>query len=140
MVEYAHSNTFKGGSMSDTWYIAIDGQQQGPMSKGQVRQKMSAGEIDGNTFAFTTGMKEWAAISSIPELTAAATPPPTPARAASGLMQAHEVDYDIRGEEMQFVEIELDPAENRHRRGRRHDVHGERDRDGDPVRRRLRAR
>ena len=26
-------------------------------------------------------------------------------------MKAHEIDYEIHGEEMQFVEIELDPQE-----------------------------
>jgi hypothetical protein len=31
-------------------------------------------------------------------------------------MQAHEIDYHIYGEEMQYVEIELDPARNCSRR------------------------
>jgi uncharacterized protein (AIM24 family) len=33
-------------------------------------------------------------------------------------MQAHEIDYHIFGEEMQYVEIELDP-QNRHCRSRK---------------------
>ena len=47
------------------------------------------------------------------------------------------VDYEIKGAEMQFVEIELDPGESGGRRGRQHDVHGRRHRDGHGVRRRL---
>ena len=35
------------------------------------------------------------------------TPPPPP----PGGQRAHEIDYEIFGEEMQFVEIELDPGE-----------------------------
>ena len=43
----------------------------------------------------------------------AAAPPPLPAgRVAPGRARAHEIDYRIEGEDLQFVEIELDPGES----------------------------
>jgi uncharacterized protein (TIGR00266 family) len=43
----------------------------------------------------------------------AAAPPPLPAgRVAPGRQRAHEIDYRIEGEDLQFVEIELDPGES----------------------------
>src|SRR4029079_10707693 len=39
---------------------------------------------------------------------AGVAPPPPPRVAATG---AHEIDYEIFGQEMQFVEITLDPGE-----------------------------
>ena len=60
-------------------------------------------------------MKNWAAIGSVAEFAgafggAAAAPPPPPAGVA-GRGSAHEIDFEVHGEEMQFVEITLDPQE-----------------------------
>ena len=46
----------------------------------------------------------------------------------------HEIDYKMFGDDMQYVEVELDPERSHRRRSRRHDVHGRRDRDGDDLR------
>jgi uncharacterized protein (TIGR00266 family) len=75
------------------------------------------GTIDGNTLVFTTGMKNWTPLKEVPELAqylaggsatrAAGVPPPiVPGRSA------HEIDFRILGNEMQFVEVELDPGES----------------------------
>ncbi len=93
---------------SDVWYIAVSGQQQGPMSKDDLLNKMRVGEVGGDTLAFTTGMQNWTAVKDIPELHGA--PPPQPPR-NSPPQRSHEVDYEVFGEEMQFVEVELDPQE-----------------------------
>jgi uncharacterized protein (TIGR00266 family) len=46
----------------------------------------------------------------VAQLTAHAPPPPPPTQRAGG--KADQVDFDIHGEEMQFVEVELDPGES----------------------------
>lgn len=99
--------------MSDNvWYVAVQGQQQGPMSANDVIQGIQAGRFDANTHVFTQGMANWLPITTRAEFSAAfggsaaTAPPPVPQS-----FQAHEIDYEIFGEEMQFVEITLDPQE-----------------------------
>ncbi|CAM2006842.1 TIGR00266 family protein [Acanthopleuribacter pedis] len=113
------------------WYIAVNGQQEGPFDQNTVVQKLNAGQIDESTLVYGDGMTQWTAISEVPALRQAAAASPPPARAAqpaaanpvptaasSGVngsavtpTHSHEVDYEIFGNEMQFVEIELDPQE-----------------------------
>ncbi|PIE03152.1 MAG: TIGR00266 family protein [Acidobacteria bacterium] len=97
-------------SDSNTWYIAVAGQQQGPMSQDDLLQKLRTGEISQDTYVFKTGMKDWAPVSSIPNLNAPPVPPPAP-DPTPGAIRSHEIDFEVFGEEMQFVEIELDPRE-----------------------------
>lgn len=95
------------------WYLAINGQQDGPMSKQDIINKLNNGQVNGDTLAFVNGMANWTAIRDIPELRnampQAAAPSPTPP--TPGSMTSHEIDYEVFGEEMQFVEVELDPQE-----------------------------
>ncbi len=96
--------------MSDiAWFVAIDGQQQGPMGEAEVVDKIKAGQIGRNAHVFCEGMAAWEPITSRSEFAGAfgATAPPPVPRGQS----ADEIDYEIFGEEMQFVEITLDPNE-----------------------------
>ena len=95
----------------NTWYIAHHGQQQGPFSTAQLLQGRQNGIYSDDTLVWRQGMQDWAAIASVPELqqSGAATAPPMPGSRAT---TAHEIDYEIFGTEMQFVEIELDPQES----------------------------
>lgn len=100
--------------MSDTaWYVAIDGQQQGPMSESEVVEKAKAGQIGRDAHVFSEGMAAWEPIASRSEFAgsfaAAAPVPPIPPMPGGAV--ADEIDYEIFGEEMQFVEITLDPNE-----------------------------
>jgi uncharacterized protein (TIGR00266 family) len=98
------------------WYMAIGGHQVGPVSRDDVITNIRSGTIDGNTLVFTAGMSTWTPLRTVPELAsylsggaaagAAAPPPIVPGR------QAHEIDFKILGNEMQFVEVELDPGES----------------------------
>ena len=98
-----------------TWHVAIAGQQQGPWSTDEVVQKIRGGQIGRDAHVFSQGMANWEPIASRAEFAsafgggapAAATPPPAPAGAGG----AHEIDYEVFGEEMQFVEVTLDPQE-----------------------------
>lgn len=90
------------------WYLASNGQQWGPLDLAAARAK--AREIpDG--YCWRAGYAEWVPIANASELSAdapvpvPATPPP------AGRRTADVVDYRIYGEDMQFVEIELDPGE-----------------------------
>lgn len=94
-----------------TWYIAKNGQQQGPFSTAQILQGLHNGLYTVETLVWRQGFQDWSALGAVPELNAAAgqaTTPPPP----SGATTAHEIDYQIYGAEMQFVEIELDPQES----------------------------
>lgn len=98
--------------MSDSqWYVAVAGQQQGPMSAADVVAGIRGGRFSRDAHVFATGMANWVPIVSQAEFSgafagASSAPPPPPSRAA-----AHEIDYEVFGEEMQFVEITLDPGE-----------------------------
>ncbi|HEV8628975.1 MAG TPA: AIM24 family protein, partial [Thermoanaerobaculia bacterium] len=97
------------------WYVAVNGQQQGPMSAADVVARVRAGQLDRSAHVFTQGMANWEPITSRAEFAEAfsgptAAPPP-PVAARPGTAVAHEIDYEIFGQEMQFVEITLDPGE-----------------------------
>ncbi len=95
------------------WYVAINGQQQGPWPTSEVVGKVQRGEIDDSAHIFSEGMDNWAPIHTDPSFAALfVTPPPGPgATPAPPGQVADEIDYQIFGEEMQFVEITLDPSE-----------------------------
>ena len=103
--------------MSDAvmWYVAIAGQQQGPFGKEDIINKLKSGEIDGQTHLFAQGVTaNWTPLAQVAEFATAlnesgTTPPPVPV--SGGARQSHEIDHQIYGDDLQFVEIELDPGE-----------------------------
>ena len=98
----------------EQWYMAIGGHQVGPVSQDDVVTSLRNGTIDGNTLVFTAGLSNWTPLKDVPQLFAfagagrpqAPPPPIVPGR------RAHETDFKIVGNEMQFVEVELDPGES----------------------------
>lgn len=94
-----------------TWYIAINGQQQGPFDRNYIQQALATGQFPKSAMVWTDGYANWVPISEVNEIQGeSATQPP---RAPVGSSQtAHEIDFTIHGNEMQFVEIELDPGES----------------------------
>lgn len=97
-------------STEKVWHLAVNGVQEGPYSHDEVIEAVRSGRVDRQAHIFRAGMEQWAPLASQPEFAAelkAAIPPPPP----SGPGGAHEIDYEIFGEEMQFVEITLDPEE-----------------------------
>lgn len=97
--------------MSDkAWHVAVNGKQEGPYTQQEVSDRIGSGQLSRKASVFGPGMTEWAPITSHNEFAgafSAAAPPPPP----GAIGQAHEIDYMIHGEEMQFVEITLDPGE-----------------------------
>jgi len=88
------------------WFLSINGQQVGPLNEEEAvaRAKSNPGG-----HAWKEGFADWKPINQVPELRPGA---PAPAPPTSAPSVAHEIDYTIFGEEMQFVEIELDPGES----------------------------
>jgi uncharacterized protein (TIGR00266 family) len=97
------------------WFLVLNGAQAGPFSQDDVVARLRAGQIDKATLVFTQGMSQWTPLVQVPELASAgvaagagfAVPPPPP-----GAQRAHEIAYKVYGEDLQFVEVELDPRES----------------------------
>ncbi len=91
------------------WYFSYNGAQSGPLEHAAA---VAQAQRDSNGYCWRAGFAEWVPIAHVAELrqsegTAMAAPPPP-----KGAMRADEIDYTIYGEDMQFVEIELDPGES----------------------------
>jgi uncharacterized protein (TIGR00266 family) len=102
--------------MSTTqWFMAIGGHQVGPVAQHEIIENLKNGTIDAETLVFTAGMATWQKVKDVPAFASfvaggsaagAVPPPPTPPG-----RRAHDIDFVIHGNEMQFVEVELDPGE-----------------------------
>lgn len=105
------------------WYLSYGGEQIGPFEEQQARFHIDMKGSDG--FAWRDGMADWLPIAQVPELSGApaggptggpAAPPPPraagPTRSGGTPTSADEIDFQIFGAEMQFVEVELDPGES----------------------------
>ncbi len=99
-------------SGTDQWFVAVNGEQQGPWSASEIVNKVKAGQIDQYAHVFQQGMASWAPITTTDEFSElfAQSSGDAPRVAAPGQV-ADQIDYEIFGEEMQFVEITLDPSE-----------------------------
>ena len=91
------------------WYYAKNGQTVGPMTLEELRRNL--GSADGpRTMVWGPGVAEWTEARHVPALGVApdarAAPPRAPATA-----RADEIEYEIFGDDMQFVEVTLDPGE-----------------------------
>jgi uncharacterized protein (TIGR00266 family) len=82
------------------------------MSRDEVVAGIRAGRFGRDAHVFTQGMGNWVPIAGEPEFAGAfgAAPPPPPPPGV-GAARAHEIDYELFGEDMQYVEITLDPGE-----------------------------
>jgi membrane protease subunit (stomatin/prohibitin family) len=62
------------------YFVAVAGQQRGPFTMDQLREEVSAGRIARGTLAWKSGMANWTAIETIPDLASllASVPPPLP--------------------------------------------------------------
>lgn len=50
------------------WYLAINGSQYGPCDVNALSQMLTAGQINGDTLAWSAGMASWQALKQIPAL------------------------------------------------------------------------
>src|SRR5687768_10174660 len=99
---------------SQQWYMAIGGHQVGPVTQDEIIANLRNGSTDVDTLVFTAGMANWQKIKDVAAFapfvaggSATGVPPPPSAPGR----RAHDIDFVIHGNEMQFVELELDPGE-----------------------------
>lgn len=96
-------------SESAVWYYA-DGQKSiGPITLSELKQALPT--IAGReTMIFGPGLVQWTAVKHVDDVmeTAEAPKAPPPPRTNRA---ADEIDYEIFGDEMQYVVVELDPQE-----------------------------
>lgn len=95
------------------WYFSVNGEQQGPFDDGDAR-RMAVSLSDG--YAWREGMSQWLPVADVPELKGpeAGMPPGAPVLPPvpqSTGKNCHEVDFQVFGAEMQYIEVELDPGE-----------------------------
>ena len=107
--------------MSTEWFLEYDnGEQIGPLSTNEAKRYIRENP---NGFAWKEGFSDWKPISDIAELKTrtnslygrggGATPPPSRLRGnIRDFDSADEIDYKIFGEDIQYVEVELDPNES----------------------------
>src|SRR5438093_4584763 len=99
---------------SHQWYMAIGGHQIGPVSAEEIISNVQNGSVQPETLVYTAGMRDWTPIKDVPVFASAFAKKPggpivvpnVPGRAA------HEIDFKIYGDDLQFVEVELDPGES----------------------------
>lgn len=91
------------------WFVAVDGKSLGPFTLQQILAGLASGQYTASTMVWRDGFADWLPAGRVPELQAgqgAPSPPPFSGK------EAHEIEYTIFGNEMQFVEIELDSQES----------------------------
>jgi hypothetical protein len=114
------------------WYMARRGCRIGPVAEAEAIPNVRNCSVDANTYGFGSGMSSWTRLKDLPlfaaELGRKTLSPMLPGRTA------HELDFEISGTEMQFVEVELDPDWSTVAEAG--SMMDPRDRDGDSLRRR----
>lgn len=94
-----------------TWYYLDAARQQVAAPEADLPSLIARGAITPATMVWTQGAAAWQPASqALPQLFAGLSAAPPPIPPAMG-QRSHAVDYEIIGNEMQIVEVELDPAE-----------------------------
>ena len=109
-------------STNPQWYMAVGGHQVGPVSEDEIVSNIKNGSADASTLVFTAGMDNWTALKDVDRFRVhlrssapkAPAPPPVPGR------RAHEIDFNIVGEDLQSRRVvrEASRAQARCRRPR----------------------
>lgn len=98
-----------------TWHYLTPSRSSATVQEEGLDELVTSGQLTSQTMVWTDGMADWQPASAvIPQIFARAggppplpvgNPPPTPGR------RSHEVDFEIIGDDLQMIEIELDPGE-----------------------------
>lgn len=86
-----------GGEAPDAgWYVVVDGAQVGPLAIADVQERLAAGAIDRDTYAWREGQDDWAPLADVPEL--------------ARLLEPADV-FTARGGEPAGIAVAVEPAE-----------------------------
>lgn len=91
------------------WYYAVGSKSVGPMSLSELIRVLPSQDGD-KTLVFGPGMSDWNEarhVAAVAEAMHGPAAPPVP----RGGRRSDVIDYEIFGEEMQYVEVTLDPGE-----------------------------
>ncbi len=91
------------------WYYAKNGQTMGPMSREELVRAIPSAHGP-ETMVWGPGVSEWTEARHVVSLGAGASHSSAPPRAPSN-RRAQDIEYEIFGDDMQFVEVTLDPGE-----------------------------
>jgi uncharacterized protein (TIGR00266 family) len=98
------------------WHYAITETQRESAAETELPNLVSGGLLQPTTLVWSEGMAAWeTAGKALPHLftsgAVTAGPPPIPGGRAAPTKRSHEIDFEIHGDDLQLVEIELDPGE-----------------------------
>ena len=100
------------------WHYLDKQNQQKQIREDELAPLTNSGEISPSTLMWSEGRSDWQPASeALPSLfsdSGSSAPPPVPGGLTVGPapgQKCHEVDYEIFGDDMQIVEVELDPGE-----------------------------
>jgi uncharacterized protein (TIGR00266 family) len=91
------------------WYLARNGQAVGPLTLAELVQQLPASGGE-RAQVYGPGSSDWTEARHVPAIMAAVRGPGGPPR-PPGDRRSDEIDYEIFGQEMQYVEVTLDPGE-----------------------------
>ena len=91
------------------WYYVKDGQTIGPVSREELTRAISSGGGP-QTLVWGPGVSEWTEARHVVWLGTGTKSPVAPPRPPK-TRRADEIDYELSGDDMQFVEVTLDPGE-----------------------------
>ncbi len=69
------------------WHVVVDGEQVGPLTDAEVKEKLRLNQINGESLAWREGFADWTALATVPELAALQ---PRPARNSAARAAVHE--------------------------------------------------
>ncbi len=91
------------------WYYGRDGKTEGPMSREDLVRALPS--VAGpNTMVWGPGVSEWTEARHVVALGTGEAHRAAPPKPPQG-RRADEIDYELFGDDMQFVEVTLDPGE-----------------------------
>lgn len=99
------------------WHYAYSAEEQFQIPESELPTAAQQGQVKAETKIWSEGMAGWTPAGEVfPQLfgTSAAPAPasgPPPIQPQQQTLQSHEIDFEIFGDDMQIVEVELDPGE-----------------------------
>jgi len=89
---------------SPQWYMAIGGHKVGPVTEAEIHANLQNGSIDAETLVFAGGMANWTPLKLVPQFQSyfgGAPSGPVGVPTIPG-RTAHDIEFDIKGAEMQY--------------------------------------
>ncbi len=84
-------------SGDDEWYLAVDGNQFGPMGLAELCSRVKRGETGSEAFVWRDGFDDWLEINEVPELKPfVPRHPPPPPKSRSGLFPVAAIPAPVR--------------------------------------------